>query len=167
MSGGARRSLGLALALFLACLAQMVYADALRLFGAPPDFVLLIALLGAMFCDANGGALIGFCAGLLRASIAGPPHAGFGSMVVSTTLVGFGIGWLEKRIFRDNPLLALAFAAVGTALAEALFFIFSPQPHILHWARGLGLTTLYNALLALPVYLLLRRLIGPPGRDEA
>jgi rod shape-determining protein MreD len=159
MSASSRRGPRLALALFLAAMAQGVYADALQIRGARPDFLTLIAILGALFCDANGGAAVGFFAGLLLASLAAPPHGGFGSLIVSRTLVGFGVGWLEERIFRDNPLTALLLVALGTALADALFFVTAPQPDIPHWARMLGLTTLYNTVLALPLYFLMRRLL--------
>jgi rod shape-determining protein MreD len=160
MNPSARRTLGLCLALFVAALAQMVYAEGMRLGGARPDFLILTIVLGAMFCDANHAAGLGFWGGLLTASINAPPHAGFGSLIVSRTLVAFGVGWLEGRIFRDNPLLAIPLVAVGTALAEGLFFLFDPQRAIHHWARALLLTTLYNTLLALPLYFIIRRITG-------
>ena len=167
MSPERRRSLRLALALFAAALAQSVYANAIQIRGAQPDFLILTVILGALFCDANGGATLGFFAGLLHASLAAPPHGGFGSLIVSRTLVGFGIGWLEERVFRDNPLIALTLVALGTALADTLFFVFAPQPDIPHWARVLGLTTLYNTVLALPFYYLFRRLLRPEQAESS
>ncbi|HLK56921.1 MAG TPA: rod shape-determining protein MreD [Chthonomonadaceae bacterium] len=161
-----RRRLICALALFLAALVQSAWADAMRFHGAKPDFLVLVALLGAMFCEANESAALGFFAGLLMACLAAPPTSGFGSLIVSRTLVAFGVGWLEERIFRDNALIAVIVAACGTALAEGLFFVFTPQHHIGHWLRGVGLTTLYNALLALPLYLLIRRCLGPRPRPD-
>lgn len=160
MSPMARRGWGLALTLFLAALAQSVYADAMQIRGARPDFLTASLVLGAMFCDANGGAAVGFCAGLLHASLVSPPHGGFGSLIVSRTLVGFAVGWLEERIFRDHALIALGLVAVGTALTEGLYFVFAPYPDVRYWARSLGLTTLYNTALALPLYWLIRRLVG-------
>ncbi len=161
-----RRRLILTLALFLASLAQCAWADAMRFHGGKPDFLVLTALLGAMFCGINESAAMGFGAGLIMACLAAPPGAGFGSLIVSRTLVAFGIGWLEERIFRDNALIALAIASCGTLLAEGVFFIFSPQHQISHWARGVGITTLYNTLLALPIYFLLRRCLGPRHRPD-
>ena len=160
MSAPASRRIGIALALVLALLVQMVFADAVGIRGAHPDFVLLTVLLGALFCDANQGAQLGFWGGLAYASIVSPPHGGFGSLIISRTLAGFGVGWLEERIFRDHPVLAVALTAGGTALTEAIFFVFAPQPHALHWARAAATTTLYNAALAGPLYLLMRRLLG-------
>ena len=159
MSPAARRIVILAAALLMAAVLQCVYADAMQVGGARPDLLTATAIVGALFCDANGGAALGFFAGLLLASLASPPHGGFGSLIVSRTLVGFGVGWLEERLFRDRALLAVVLVALGTLLADLLFFLFAPQPHILHWASALLKTALYNAILALPLYWLLRRLL--------
>ena len=166
MNPSARRTAGLWVALFLAAMAQSVWADALQIRGARPDFLTATAILGALFCDANGGASLGFAAGLIYASLASPPHGGFGGLIVSRTLVGAAIGWLDERVFRDNALIAVALVAGGTALAEGLFFLFAPQPHVAHWAKAVLLTTLYNTVLALPLYFLIRRLAGEMQRSQ-
>ena len=166
MTPSSWRGVKLGFALFLAALLQSVYSDSLTFGGAHPDFLLATAIVGAMFCTPNGGATLGFFAGLLHACLAAPPHGGFGSLIVTRTLAGFGVGWLEDRIFRDNALIALALVALGTTLAEGLFFIFAPLRNVAHWARGMGLTVLYNTLLAIPLYLLIRRLLGPHRDDK-
>ena len=164
MSPSVRRAGGLCLTLFLAALAQSVWADAMQIRGARPDILTAAAILGALFCDANGGAALGFAAGLIHASLAAPPNGGFGGLIVSRTLVAATIGWLDERVFRDNALIAVALVAGGTALAEGLFFLFAPQPHVAQWAKAVLLTTLYNTILALPLYFLIRRLTGETKR---
>ncbi len=166
MTPSARRTAGLILSLFLAAMAQSVWADAMQIRGARPDFLTAVALLGALSCDANGGAALGFAAGLIHASLASPPHGGFGGIIVSRTLVAATIGWLDERVFRDNALIAVALVAVGTALAEALFFLFAPQPHVLHWAKAVLYTILYNTVLALPLYFLIRKVTGEQQRAK-
>ncbi len=166
MTPETRRSLGIALALYAAAVLQFNFADTISLFGARPDFLTATVILGAIFGDANGGAAVGFFAGLLYASVVSPPHAGFGSLIVSRTLIGTGIGWLESRLFRDNGLIAVGLVALGTALANALFFLLAPQPNISHWLRAALSTVLYNTVIAFPLYLLMRRLVGK-YREEA
>jgi len=158
MSPATRRGIRFGVALFLAALAQSAWADALCIHGAKPDFLTATAILCALFCDANEGAAVGFFGGLLYATLAAPSQGGFGSLIVSRTLVGFGVGWLEERIFRDNILIAIGLVAGGTALAEGLFFVFAPQHPIGHWARSAGLTTVYNTVFAAPLYLGMHRL---------
>lgn len=166
MTPATRRAAALTLAVFLAAIVQATYADAVHIRGARPDVLTATALICALFCDANGGAGVGFVAGVLYASLSGPPRGGFGSIIVSRTLVGFAVGWLEERIERDNPFLAVALVTAGTLLADCLFFLFAPQRgQIAHWARGMMLTTLYNAVLAYPLYLLIRRMVGGRQRE--
>ena len=166
MKPESRHILGIGAVLFGAALMQSAWAGAMRVHGAQPDFLVMACCLCALFCDANGGAGVGFAAGLLHACLASPPHGGFGSLIVSRTIVGFGVGWLEERIFRDSSLLALAVVSLGTILAELLFFLFAPQRHVLLWARSMGLATLYNTILALPFYFLVRRIVGAHRRRE-
>lgn len=162
MKATERTGLALAVALLAAGALQTGIAGAVRVRLAEPALLLLIVLLGSIFCEANGGAALGFCAGVAAAAIAAPPVSGFGSIIVSYTLVGFGVGWLEQRVFRDQAGMAVLLAAAGTPLALCLFFVFDPQRHVAHWAACMLGATLYNSLLALPVFLLLR--LGVAGR---
>src|SRR5690349_21330102 len=114
MSAPAWRGLKLAAALLIAGIMQAAFANAVRLWGAGPDLLLTVSLIGAMFCGEGGSALLGFSAAVLHASIAAPPHAGVGSILVSRTLVCFGVGWLEDRMYRDNMLVAVVVALFGT-----------------------------------------------------
>lgn len=165
MSATSRRMVVLCAAVFIAAIAQAAFANAVHIRGAQPDLLTATAIVCALFCDANEGAGVGFMAGLLLASLTGPPRGGYGSLIVSRTLVGLAVGWLEERIERDNPLLAVALVTGGTLLAGGLFFLFAPQHGIAHWARGMALTTLYNAVLAYPLYYVIRRLVGERKRE--
>ena len=161
MTPQAARTVRLCVALLVAALVQLAFAGSLSIRGVRPDLLLATSLLISMFSDANGGAALGFFAGLIHACFAAPPLGGFGSLLFSRTLVCFGVGWLEERIYRDNGLLAVVLVGLGTLLAEGVFFVLSPQRHLVHWARSVGGMTLYNVLLAYPLYLLLRRWLGP------
>ena len=77
-----RRVVALYGAVLLAAVAQAVYADALRIRGARPDFLTATTVLCALFCDANVGACLGFLAGLLIASLTSPPKSGFAALTV-------------------------------------------------------------------------------------
>jgi len=166
MTPETRRTLGIVLALYAAAILQCRFADTISVFGARPDFPTATVILGAIFCDASGGASVGFFAGLLYASVVSPPHAGFGSLIVSRTLIGTGVGWLESRLFRDNGLIAIGLVAVGTALANALFFLLAPQPNIAHWLRAALSTVLYNTVIAFPLYLIIRWLVGKYREED-
>ena len=166
MSSSAWRGIKLALVLFLAGILQAAFADAVRIWGGRPDLLLTTSLIGAMFCGEGGAALLGFSAALLHASLAAPPHAGVGSIVVSRTLVCFGIGCLEERMYRDSVLVAVGVVVLGTLAAECLFFTFFPQHNVLNWARLLVLTVVWNGALAAPCYYAVRALLGRHREGE-
>lgn len=160
MSSSAWWGVKLAAVLFLAGVLQAAFANSVQVWGARPDLLLTTALVGAMFCGEGPAALLGFSAALLHASIAAPPHAGVGSILVSRTLVCFGIGRMEERLYRDSVVVALLVTLLGTLAAEGLFFAFYPQQNIQTWARQMLLTTAWNSVLAAPVYYAMRALRG-------
>jgi hypothetical protein len=166
MSAAAWRGVKLAAALFVAGVLQAAFADLLTLWGGRPDLLLATALVASMFCGEGVSALLGFSAALIHASIAAPPHAGVGSILVSRTLVCFGVGWMEDRMYRDSVFVAICVVVVGTLVAECLFFIFYPQHNVLRWARILLITLLWNGLLAAPCYYGIRMLLGSRRASE-
>ena len=166
MTPSVRRWFGITFALYGAAIVQCVYAEKMQVYGAIPDFLTAAAVLIALFGDPNRGAAVGFFAGLILAVLASPPHGGFGSLILSRTLVCFAVGLLEHRIFRDHALIALVLVGGGTLAAETLLFVFAPQHNITHWARGMASTTIYNTVLAVPLYFLIRWIVRPNAEGE-
>jgi hypothetical protein len=160
MSFSAWRGIKLAVALFIAGVLQAAFANSATLWGARPDLLLITSLIGAMFCGEGGSALVGFSAALMHASLAAPPQAGVGSIRVSRTLVCFGVGWMEDRMYRDSAFVAIFVVVLGTLATECLFFIFYPQHRLLQWARLLLLTLAWNGILAAPCYYCIRAVLG-------
>lgn len=160
MTPQTKKAIWLAVSLLLAITLQNTFADSMRIRGAKPDFTLVVALVGAMFCDGNGGAALGFSSGLFFASLAAPPAGGFGGIIISRTLTGFGVGWLEERLYRESLQLAIPLVACGTLITEAIYFVIAPQPNFAFWLRHTLGEGLYNCVLTLPIYLLLKRLVG-------
>jgi hypothetical protein len=161
MSPSAWRGIKLAIALFVAAVLQAAFADSVKAWGGRPDLLLTTSLVGAMFCGEGSSAVLGFSAAVIHASLAAPPRAGVGSILVSRTLVCFAIGWLEDRMYRDSVLVAIVVVLIGTLCAECLFFLFYPQHPVLVWARVLLVTLVWNGLLAAPCYFAVRGLLGP------
>lgn len=150
-----RRSLSFALVLPLlfAFVAHAAWSGGLQVGEARPNLVHCVLMLSCLFVDGNTGAAIGLITGLLEGSFAGRY---IGSFLVSRTLVGFLAGVLEERVFRDNLLFALFMVFSGSLLIEGCFFLFAPRPHVVAWAVRTLLSAVYNTLLALPLYYVLR-----------
>ena len=160
MTSSAWRGVKLGAVLFLAAVLQAAFANAVQVFGGRPDLILTTALVGSMFCGEGASALLGFSAGLFHASLAAPPHAGVGSIIVSRTIACVGIGCLEDRVYRDSVIVALIVVLMGTLSAECLFFLFNPQHNLLQWARLAALTLAWNVVLAAPCYYGIRAFLG-------
>ena len=160
MSSETERGIKLGVALFIVAILQAVFAERLSIFGARPDLILALILTGSLFCDTNSGAALGFFGGLIHASLSSPPHNGFGSLIVSRTLVGFAIGWFEERVERTHPLIAFGFISGGTLVCECLFFLLSPQRTLSYWFINVALTTLYNSAIAVPLFYFIRLILS-------
>lgn len=161
----ARALAGFFLLLLFAAGLQTTLAPRLLLLGGQPDFVFAVAVAASLLADAGTGALAGFAAGLITAALAGDT---VGTLIVSRTLAGFAVGALGARLFRANLVVVLAGAFLASLLAHGVYALCAPAV----FARGSGgagavLTgAASNALIALPVALLLRRLGWGPERES-
>lgn len=147
--------LRLAFFLLAAFVVHAAFVGDIAVHGARPDLGLTSLLICCLFVDAPTCAWLGLMAGALEASYT---NRYVGSFIVSRTLIGFVLGSLEERIFRDNILIAIAAAVLGTMATESLFFLFAPQPHALRWLVRTGQAALYNGILSVPLYPVIRRL---------
>jgi rod shape-determining protein MreD len=128
---------------------NVALSPGLSAYSFRPNLGLCCLIVCSLFTGPNTASALGFWAGLLEASYAATD---LGSLIVSRTLAGFGVGILEERIFRDHVLVAVAATFLGTLGAEGCFFLFAPQPHAGAWAIATLNEAFANALLATPVY---------------
>src|SRR5262249_19579555 len=156
MNDGGRR-IAMTLVILLAFVLQTAFVQHLMFRSIRPNVVLTTLLVECLFAGPNTGAVLGFFVGLLEASYSA---IYVGSFIVTRALAGYIVGSLEDRIFRDSAAIAFATALFGTVAVEATFFVFVPQPHFSRWAIRIGGEAIYNALIAIPVYLGIRRILA-------
>lgn len=145
--------------LFWLCAAlQGSAAPHMRFFGAMPDFPLVAALTTAVFFEPVIAALIGFIAGLLHGGIVGSDMA---SLTISRTLVGYAAGFVSRLQLDVLPWYVALVVAVGTVMANLLMMIPAPPPEVWPYLRDTIVAAMYNGVLALPLYVLLRRSLRP------
>jgi rod shape-determining protein MreD len=144
------------------CILQISWLAAVRIFGATPDLIPLLVGAVALYAGAVSAATTGFFCGLLiDLVLATTPGAS--SLVL--TLVGYGLG--RYRDLRDPghglvpiPIAAVATAAYGIGLALVSFLLDRTSISGLAFQEVL-LTVVLNAVVALPVFALVRRVLGP------
>lgn len=159
MNGTPWRGLKLASILAVAAVFTAAAGGALRILGVQPDLMLTTSLVGSLFFGETGASFTGFFGALLFAALSAPPRAGVGSLLVSRTVSCFVVGWMENRVYRDHVLIAILTVLLGTLISEMLFYLFYPQRDFLHWGRAALQTTLYNAVLSVPIYFAIRFVI--------
>ena len=144
----------LALLFWLAAGIQHGAATKLAIFGATPDFLLVVAFCSSILMRPGAAAGLGFLAGLLQGAMAG---ANLAQYVVSRVLTCFFIGYESRLEFGVKVEFAALTVAIGTIVSGVLLTILAPPPEIWSSMRATIGTAIYNGVLAVPTYLLVRR----------
>lgn len=123
------------------------------LWGAQPDFILVVLIAYALAAEPSFGAALGFVAGLIHGSAVG---VCLGSFIVTRTVVGFLAGFVTGRLFSENPVVPVLSAAWLTFVCEVLFLLANPRPNFGLTLRTVGAECLLNSLLTLILCWVLR-----------
>jgi rod shape-determining protein MreD len=145
-----------ALVVCVAFVLDMALGRSLTLAGIRPDITLAAAVAVALLVGDAAAAWIGLLAGALQGAFT---SVAFGSLAVSRSVAAWGVGMLDERLFRDNPAVAAAAGFVSVIAAEALFFVFAPQPDALAFASGALGRAVYNMALVVPITAALRPML--------
>ena len=155
-----RKRIWAAAAVTAGFIVDMAFGHGLAVGPVRADLGFVCLTVVCLFVGANSGAALGLTLGILQASC-GLFYAG--STMVSRTVTGWAVGALEERLFRDSGYVAVAMTFGGTLICELTFYACAPQPELrAFWTRALY-NACGNGVLALPIYLLLRR---PLVRDD-
>ncbi|HYI75475.1 MAG TPA: rod shape-determining protein MreD [Gaiellaceae bacterium] len=153
---------------FVAALLQVVIVSSLIVAGGAPDLLLVVVVTLALLRGSVPGALLGFTGGLVVDVVT------LGTMGVSSlilTLAGFWAGRYAETTGRDRRLAPLIAVGTITVLAAAfgyfLYYLLDENVVASHALIGaLAPAFVLNLALALPVYALVRRIVGESHRVE-
>jgi rod shape-determining protein MreD len=154
--------------LLLAVVLQLSGLSQLGILGGHIDLVVLSVAAVAYYGGSVSGCAAGFAAGFLLDLMSGATM-GVSSLVLTAT--GYGVGRFRELRDPSHGLLPMAVGAVATggfvvAFAAVSFMLdvgASVSPLVI---RDAIVTTLLNALLALPVFTGARKLLGPALRVD-
>ncbi len=142
----------LAVVLVTAVVAQAAIAPQLRLLGATPALLVLVAIAGGALAGPDLGAIIGFVAGVGMDLLVQTP---FGLWALSATLLGWGVGHLHGRLVAPGRLSRAVSAALGTAAGVGLYVALGSllgQEHLLNLPIGrLMLSLMIANVVLMPV----------------
>lgn len=147
---------------------QLAAVSQVTVFGITADLSPLIVICVGLLCGSIAGAVMGFCVGLF-VDMALFQTPGVSSLMFLT--VGYSAGRLRELRDPRHGLTPLAAGAIGTLIAlggfslmQFLLGIDAPVSFLL--VRQILATTVLNALLALPLYALVRRLLASYLPDD-
>jgi rod shape-determining protein MreD len=155
-------------AVFFAAIVQTAVVASFDVGSGSPDLLLVMVIAVALLRGSIAGAAAGFFGGLL-VDTASLDTLGLTSLLL--TLAGYGVGRYGETTGRGRPHASV----VATAAVTLLYLVGAFLLHVLLAeevsGRVLGeaipVAMLFNVLLMLPVFALMRRLLPPPQRTGA
>ncbi len=165
MNGTGSPSLVLRVSLlaFVVVMVQVCVVSEITFFGVSADITTLLVAFVGLMCGSLTGAVTGFCVGLL-VDLALVQTLGLTSLVF--TLIGYWAGRLRE--VRD-PQAALTPIVVGALAAAVSLFGYAAMEFMLDvdapvsfdLLRQILIGVLLDAVLALPMWLLVKRVVEP------
>jgi rod shape-determining protein MreD len=153
----------LGLLALLTVVIQEAAVSQISIFGISADLTVLVVMSVGLLAGSLAGSVMGFCTGLLVDMVL-VQTLGVTSLLY--IVIGFGAGRLRELRDPSHGLVpmamgaaATAFAGLGMAVIQFLLGVDSPVSWLL--LQQIFITVLVNALLALPVYAAVRRMIEP------
>ena len=166
----ARQGLRVVLVIFLVVVLQSTLALDLRLGGAHPNVVYLLAIAAGLVAGPDQGAVVGFAAGLALDLLLPTP---FGLSALVASVVGFGVGTLGSRESAEGAeqegwraVVVALFASAGAVIMYAVVGAILGQGQFLHASLAviMVVVALVNAVLAVPAVRLIRWALDQPTR---
>lgn len=147
---------------FAVVVIQAAAVSQITLFGVSADVMPLVVMSVGLICGSMTGALVGFGAGLL-VDLVFVQTLGVTSLLY--ILIGYWSGRIRELYDPSHALVPLAVGAAATAVAQVgmaliQFLLGVDAPVSLLLLQQMFITVLINTLLALPVYALVRRVLG-------
>ncbi len=128
------------------------------LFGGRFDYLLIAVACVCLFTSRKGGAVAGFFAGLLYGALDG---ANMWQYVLTRTLGGYFIAIVASGGIERSLFAAFLAAVFATIFCQLTLMFLAPPPAVLPFLLDTISTAVYNGVLAMAVYAVLNRILGP------
>lgn len=152
----------------VAVIVQLAAVSQVTIIGVSADISPLVVMSTGLLLGSIPGAVMGFSMGLL-VDMALLQTPGVSSLIFIA--VGYGAGRLRELRDPAHGLIPLVAGAAATAITEVGFSLIQfllgvDAPVSLLLARQILATIVLNALIALPIYALVRRIVEPYLPDD-
>lgn len=152
-----------------AVILQVTFVGQLTLFGTNADVLPLVVAAAGLLCGSLTGAVVGFVAGFFADVALLQTDLGLTSLLLCVT--GYGAGRLRELRDPQGALVPMVLGAAATAVvtggyAVMQFLLGLEAPVSFLLLRQVLATILVNAIIALPVFALVRRWLSPVLPDD-
>ena len=103
---------------FVAFVLQVAFVARVPAFGARGDLLLLVTVAAGMSGDAEKGAIVGFCSGLVFDMVLNTP---LGLSALVYTVVGYAVGAIHGSVLHSGWWVPSAVAALASAVAVVMY----------------------------------------------
>jgi rod shape-determining protein MreD len=149
---------------WLAGVAQMAIAPRMGIFHATPNFLLIALGCTGVYMKRGPATALGFAVGLVEGALAG---ANLTLYVASRTITGFLLGWFNALGVEINAIVIVICAVSVTICAQGiLLFLGAHHGPLTPYLAGTIGAAMYNGVIALPVYALLKKVLSDPSRAD-
>jgi len=148
------RRIRLGLVILTLVVLQTTVFTHLRVVDAGPDLCLVGTIAMAYEEGAIPGAIFGFVSGLAIDLFLSTP---FGLSALAYALTGYGVGIFQSGLIRETRGITVVLAGIGSLIGNLIFLIVGglaghDELFALHNIQILIVASLYDALLAIPVF---------------
>lgn len=132
-----------------------------EIYGVAPNTALILIISFSIYLGKNKGATLGFFVGLLQDIILGR-IIGLNALVFM--VIGYIVGLMDQKIFKENLLIPFILAAVGTLFYEIinllLIFLLGYKIELFDIIKKmLFIEVLYNSILSPFIYFYVSKLL--------
>lgn len=139
---------------FISLVLQSTLFSHLTVAGVKPDLVLVLVVFYALFQGPQEGALVGLIGGLLQDMMFGQY---IGLNALANLVIGYLIGLLERKIYKENLLIPTIILFLSTFLHETILYFLRlaielPTNYFTFIKSVVFSTAVYNSCLAPFIY---------------
>lgn len=146
--------------IFFAVLIQSSLGASISIYGVKPNITITLIVIVALMRGNIEGAVVGFFCGLMQDSVSGTL---IGFYALLGLYLGFVIGSINKKLYRENILIAIFLTFVSTVVYEYLVYVLStflraPLDFIYPMTKVILPEAIYNSVISIFIFIIFIKL---------
>jgi len=142
--------------IFLTVLIQSTVGDSIKIYGVRPNITIALIVIVALIRNGTEGAIVGFCCGLMQDAVSGMV---IGFYALMGLYLGLVIGLINKRLYRENVLIAVFLTFASTIVYEYLVYFFTtflraPLDFVYPMKNIILIEAAYNSAISIFIFII-------------